>query len=86
VPEKATLLAQQKLNSTAAQRQSPLAMPHPKKHAMNTPTSPSTAPNTAPNTTTNATPSTAPKGFLDRLFARLEFLMSKRTMSDRARY
>jgi len=25
-------------------------------------------------------------GFLERLFARLEFLMSKKTMSDRARH
>jgi hypothetical protein len=30
-------------------------------------------------------PKEAPKGFLDRLFARLEFLLSKKTLSDRAR-
>jgi hypothetical protein len=35
--------------------------------------------------TTNTTPPAAPKGFLERLFARLEFLMSKKTLSDRAR-
>jgi hypothetical protein len=31
-------------------------------------------------------PQEAPKGFFERLFARLEFLLSKRTMSDRARF
>jgi hypothetical protein len=38
-------------------------------------------------TMTTPTPSKeAPKGFWDRLFARLEFLMSKKTVSDRARH
>jgi hypothetical protein len=35
----------------------------------------------------NATaPKEKPQGFLDRLFARLEFLMAKKTISDRARH
>ncbi len=34
---------------------------------------------------TETTPQATPKGFLERLFARLEFLMSKKTLSDRAR-
>jgi hypothetical protein len=35
---------------------------------------------------THATPpQKTPQGFFDRLFARLEFLMAKKTMSDRAR-
>jgi len=32
-------------------------------------------------------PSTkTPSGYFERLFARLEFLLSKRTLTDRARY
>jgi hypothetical protein len=33
-----------------------------------------------------STPNKTPQGFLERLFARLEFLMAKRTISDRARH
>jgi hypothetical protein len=62
-------LHEPRLNSSAAIRRNLLAMPTHQKHTM-----------------TNPTPAKeAPKGFWDRLFARLEFLMSKKTMDDRAR-